>query len=163
MYALQGNTVNLTATPASGFNFDSWIVYKTGDVTTTVTVSGNSFTLPNYPVTVCAVFLAPAGGDVTVGSGTSTSQFIPTYNYYDYSLTQQIYTQAEVGEAGTITQIAFYVSANPSSRKIDIYMSHTTSSTITSWVAEASSHLVYSGTQTFVNNDWYTFTLNTPF
>ena len=166
MYALQGNTVNLTATPASGYNFNSWVVYKTGDVNTTVTVSGNSFTMPNYPVTVSAIFLAPAGGDVTIGSGTSTSQYIPTYNYYDYSLTQQIYTQAEVGEAGTITQIAFYVSANPDQRKLDIYMSHTSKSSFSStsdWVTQGTSYRVVHDYQTFSQTGWNVIPLDTPF
>ena len=165
-YALQGTTVNLTATPATGYNFNSWIVFKTGDVNTTVTVTDNSFTMPNYPVTVSAIFLAPQGGDVTVGSGTSTSQYIPTYNYYDYSLTQQIYTQAEVGEAGTITHIAFYVSSNPSSRKIDIYMSHTSKSSFSStsdWVSQSTSYRVVKDYQAFGQSGWNIIPLETPF
>ena len=52
LYALQGMTINLTATPAAGYEFGSWVVYKTGDPNTTVMVSNNSFTMPNYPVTV---------------------------------------------------------------------------------------------------------------
>jgi hypothetical protein len=86
--ALQGTTINLTATPASGYNFDSWIVYKTGDVNTTVTVNGNSFTMPNYPVTVSAIFSKPAGGEVTIGSGAGTDagSDLPTDVYYKYCL-----------------------------------------------------------------------------
>ena len=165
VYALQGTTINLTATPETGYVFNSWIVYKTGDVNTTVAVSGNSFTMPDYDVTVSGIFLVPQGGEVNVGSGSNTSAYLPSNVWYKYSTTQQIYTAAEVGDAGTITAVSFKYNGNSTSgaRTIDIYMSHTTSSTITSWVAEASSHLVYSGTQTFVNNDWYTFTLNTPF
>ena len=56
LYALQGTTINLTATPAEGFEFGSWVVCKTGDPNTTVTVNGNSFTMPNYSVTVSATF-----------------------------------------------------------------------------------------------------------
>ncbi len=165
VYALQGTTINLTATPETGYVFNSWIVYKTGDVNTTVAVSGDSFTMPDYDVTVSGIFLVPQGGEVNVGSGSNTSAYLPSNVWYKYSTTQQIYTTAEVGDAGTISAVSFKYNGNSTSgaRTIDIYMSHTTSSTITSWVAEASSHLVYSGTQTFVNNDWYTFTLNTPF
>ncbi len=165
VYALQGTTINLTATPETGYVFNSWIVYKTGDVNTTVAVSGDSFTMPDYDVTVSGIFLVPQGGEVNVGSGSNTSAYLPSNVWYKYSTTQQIYTASEVGDAGTITAVSFKYNGNSTSgaRTIDIYMSHTTSSTITSWVAEASSHLVYSGTQTFVNNDWYTFTLNTPF
>ena len=106
-----GTTVALTATPATGYVLDSWIVFKTDDVNTTVNVSGNSFIMPNYDVTVSAVFSKPQGGEVSVGSGTDTSngEYLPTTDYYKYSLTQQIYTKAEVGELGTITAISFYL------------------------------------------------------
>ena len=164
--ALQGTTINLTATPATGYNFESWIVYKTGDVNTTVTVTGNSFTMPNYPVTVSAIFLAPAGGDVTIGSGTSTNggNYLPTTDYYKYSLSQQIYTQSVLGEAGSITAISFYYSTATSSnpRNLVIYMTHTNNSTITSWQTQSSSNVVYSGTHTFTQG-WNTITLTTPF
>jgi len=165
VYALQGTTINLTATPETGYVFNSWIVYKTGDVNTTVAVSGDSFTMPDYDVTVSGIFLVPQGGEVNVGSGSNTSAYLPSNVWYKYSTTQQIYTAAEVGDAGTISAVSFKYNGNSTSgaRTIDIYMSHTTSSTITSWVTESSSHLVYSGTQTFVDNGWYTFTLNTPF
>ena len=165
-YALQGNTINLTATPANNYVFDSWVVYKTGDVNTTVTVTDNSFTMPNYPVTVSAIFNEVVTNDVSIGTGTSTNQYIPSYDYYDYSLTQQIYTQAEVGAAGTITKIAFYVSSNPISRTIDIYMSHTSKSNFSStsdWVSQGTSYRVVQGFETFGQTGWNVITLDTPF
>ena len=166
MYALQGNTVNLTATPATGYEFNSWVVYKTGDVSTTVTVNGNSFTMPNYPVTVSAIFLAPAGGDVTIGDnyGTTNGGYLPTHVWYKYSLTQQIYTAAELGSAGTITAISFYYNGSTSSgsRTIQVYLAHTTSATISSWMTQSSSNLVYSGSHEFTQG-WNTITLSTPF
>ena len=158
--------ITLTATPATGYVFDKWVVYKTGDASTTVNVSNNKFNLPAYDVTVVGIFTEPQGGDVTVGSGTSTSQYIPTYNYYDYSLTQQIYTKAEVGEAGTITHIAFYVSANASQRNIDIYMSHTSKSTFSStsdWVSQGTSYRVVQNYQAFGQTGWNVIPLSTPF
>ena len=165
-YALQGTTVNLTATPESGYIFDSWVVYKTGDVNTTVTVNGNSFIMPNYDVTVCAIFLVPQGGDISIGSGTATNNgnYLPTTDYYKYSLSQQIYTQSELGGAGSITAIRFYYSTSTSSntRILDIYMTHTNSSTITSWQSQSSNSLVFSGTHIFTQG-WNTITLDTPF
>ena len=167
LYALQGNTINLTATPASGYVFNSWVVYKTGDVNTTVTVNSNSFTMPSYPVTVSAVFLAPAGGDVTIGSGTNANSYLPTYTYYNYSLTQQIYTSAEVGDAGTITAVAFQVANSKSaSRSIDIYLSHTSNSSFSgtsAWVSQSTSYRVFSGSVDFTSSGWTTITLDTPF
>jgi hypothetical protein len=164
--ALQGTTINLTATPETGYNFESWIVFKTGDVNTTITVTDNSFTMPAYDVTVSAIFLAPQGGDVTIGSGTSTTggNYLPTTDYYKYSLSQQIYTQTELGGAGSITAISFYYNTSTSSnpRSLAIYMTHTSSSTITSWQTQSSSNIVYSGTHTFTQG-WNTITLTTPF
>ena len=165
-----GTTVNLTATPASGYAFDSWVVYKTDDVNTSVTVNGNSFTMPAYDVTVVGIFTASTNGDVTIGSGTSTSQYLPTYVWFNYSLSQQIYTAAEVNGAGTITAVSFYwygkSGSNTSSgaRNLKIYMSHTTNSDLSSaWIQESNNHLVYSGTQTFNTVGWHTITLDTPF
>ena len=165
--ALQGTTINLTATPETGYVLNSWIVYKTGDVNTTVTVSGDSFIMPAYDVTVSAVFLAQQIDDVTIGSGTSTSSYIPTYSWYKYSLTQQIYTSAEVGEAGSITAVAFKVSNSKSAtRNIDIYLSHTNNSSFSgtsAWIAQAMSYRVFSGEVTFNASGWTTIILDTQF
>ena len=56
--AAEGATVNLTATPASGYEFGTWDVYKTGESSTKVSVTNNSFTMPAYAVTVAASFVA---------------------------------------------------------------------------------------------------------
>lgn len=56
--AAEGATVTLTPTPATGYAFSAWDVYKTGDNTAKVTVSNNSFTMPAYGVTVSATFAA---------------------------------------------------------------------------------------------------------
>ena len=162
-----GSTITLTATPATGYNFDSWVVYKTGDATTTVTVSNNTFTMPAYDVTVVGVFLAPQGGDVTIGSGTNANSYLPTYTYYNYSLTQQIYTSAEMGDAGTITAVAFKVSnSKPATRTIDIYLSHTSNGSFSgtsAWVSQSTSNRVFSGSVDFASSGWTTITLDTPF
>ncbi len=48
-------TVNLTVVSEDDdYQFDEWVVYKTGDESTTVTVTNNSFTMPDYAVTVSA-------------------------------------------------------------------------------------------------------------
>ena len=165
--ASPGTTITLTATPATGYNLDSWLVFKTGDVTNTVTVSGNSFVLPAYDVTVVGIFKLPQDNDVTIGSGTSNSQNIPTYTAQKYSIAQQIYTSSEVGDAGRITKVAFKVSnSRTATRNIDVYLSHTSKSTFSNqsdWVAQTSTNKVFSGSVTFVASGWTTITLDTPF
>ena len=113
MYALQGMTINLTATPAEGYELGNWVVYKTGDTSTTVTVNGDSFTMPNYPVTVSANFvLGPK--DLTVYNGTGTNQYIPMYGYYfdAYTKSECIIPANQLTEmtGGTISAITFYPS-----------------------------------------------------
>ncbi len=168
-----GTTVTLTATPATGYVLNSWVVFKTGDVNTTVSVNGNSFTMPDYDVTVVGVFSAPQGGDVTIGSGNSTNSNVPTnissstFSPKYYSISQQIYTAAELGDAGTITKIAFKVSSsNTATRNIDVYLSHTAKDAFLSksdWVQQNTVNRVYSGNVTFVSSGWTTITLDTPF
>ena len=64
-----GGTVTLTATPNEDYLFDAWEVYKTGDPTTTVTVTSNAFTMPAYDVTVNATFAADSRPKVLYVTG----------------------------------------------------------------------------------------------
>ena len=114
LYALQGTTINLTATPAQGYEFGSWVVYKTSDPNTTVAVNNNSFTMPNYPVTVSANFvLGPT--ELTVYNGTATNQYIPMYGYYfdNYTKSEYIIPASQLTDmvGGTINAITFYPSS----------------------------------------------------
>ena len=165
--AVPGTTITLTATPETNYLLSSWIVYKTGDVREGVTVTGNSFVLPAFDVTVVGIFKMIKEADVAIGNGSSTNIYLPTYSYYKYSLTQQIYTAAEIGQAGTITKIAFKVSNSKStSRTVDVYLKHTTQSAFTSqtgWEIMRGSDKVYSGSVTFQASGWTTITLSTPF
>ena len=55
--ALEGSTVAISATPDPGYMVDTYSVYKTGNPSTTVSVSSNgTFTMPGYAVTVSASF-----------------------------------------------------------------------------------------------------------
>ncbi|MCQ2342778.1 MAG: InlB B-repeat-containing protein, partial [Paludibacteraceae bacterium] len=54
--AVEGENVALVAIPASGYMLDKWSVYKTDEEATKVTVTGNSFVMPAYAVTVSATF-----------------------------------------------------------------------------------------------------------
>ena len=105
--------------------------------------------------------------ETTIGSGTSTNAYLPTYAYYNYSLTEQIYTAAEIGQACTITAIAFKVSNSKSTtRALDLYMVHTTKTAFSGnsdWVSLSTSNKVFSGEVAFSASGWTTITLDTPF
>ena len=162
-----GTTITLTATPEADYFLSTWLVFKTGDVNTTVAVTNNQFVLPAYDVTVVGIFKMTQEAEIAIGSGASASSYLPTYAYYNYSLTQQIFTSSEIGQAGTITAIAFKVGNNKSTtRTVDVYLSHTTKSAFTSdadWVSQSTTYRVFSGSVTFASSDWTTITLNTPF
>ena len=107
-----------------------------------------------------------ADGIVTVGNATGTNSYLPTYSFYSYSLSEQIYTAAEIGTAGTIEAISFYNSGSSAyTRSISLYMLNTDKETFasaTDWVAVSSSNLVYSGSVTFAAGAWTTITLTNP-
>ena len=161
-----GATCTLVATPAAGYEFTKW----TKNGTQVSTNASYSFTVTGAASYV-AVFTQQEtpgpSGDVTIGSGSSTNAYIPTYAYYKYSLTEQIFTAAEIGQSGTITAISFKVSnAKSATRTLAVYLKHTTKTAFTSkkgWEAVSSSNLVYSGSVTFNASGWTTITLSTPF
>lgn len=62
-----GTSLTLSNEPSTGYSFSAWNVYKTGDQSTTVIVSNNSFTMPSYNTTVSATF-TKNNYDVTLGT-----------------------------------------------------------------------------------------------
>ena len=153
-----GESCTVTATPADGYMFTSWT--NNGSVVSTTaqyvfSVSGDMDLVANF-----------ASGVMIGDGGSSTSEFLPSYNYYNYSLTEQIYTSAEMGGTGIITSIAFYNEGAAKTRTYDFYMKNTTKSTFTGatdWITVTSSDKVFSGSVTMVAGDWTTITFSTPF
>ena len=101
-----------------------------------------------------------------IGEGTSTNTYLPTYIFYNYSLSEQIYTASEIGRSGDIYTIAFYNTGDARTRNIDIYMANTYKSSFSDasdWVAVGSSNKVFSGEVNFLSNEWTTIELTNPF
>ncbi|MBR0176054.1 MAG: fibronectin type III domain-containing protein, partial [Bacteroidales bacterium] len=87
--------------------------------------------------------------------GAVFSENLPTNSYYKYSLTQQIYTPADVDSINTdITGISFFNVGPEQTRNLDIYFVAVGDETMTEWAAVDSSNLVFSGEVTFASNDW---------
>lgn len=104
---------------------------------------------------------------LNVGTYTQNSYRLPVNTYYNYSLTYQIYTAAEVGSAKQITGLAFnYNGTNPVTSKTSctIYIGQTSLNTISAATAPACSTLtqVYQGSMNCVTG-WNTFNLEQPF
>jgi len=118
--------------------------------------------------------------DGTVGEFTSTtSEFTPIYNNYEYAITQFYYTAEEIDKAsGTIESIAFKTCNDqgqdndgndkyPYTRSIDIYMLNTSEynygvgGRMTKVVSEE--NLVFSGTVEFTVDSWIKIDLASGF
>ena len=108
-----------------------------------------------------------SASEIEIGSAEATNNYVPTYSLYNYSLTQQIYTAAEIGQAGQINSISFFNANKEKTRNIDLYLVHTTKSTFdgsNDWIAVSASDKVFGGEVTFTaEGDWTTITLDTPF
>ena len=151
-----GATTNITV----NVNVASSVTYGSA-ITFSYTLTADHFvTNGTYNTTAGIV-------ETAIGSGTSTSAYLPTYAYYNYSLAEQIYTATEIGQACTITAIAFKVSNSKSTtRALDLYMVHTTKTAFScnsDWVSLSTSNKVFSGEVTFSASGWTTITLDTPF
>ena len=108
---------------------------------------------------------------VTIGSGQSENDKFPLYTYYEYSISQQIYTADDLEQLAAgdvIKSIAFYVTNSASKqREFSIYLKNTTKDAFdsaTDYVSMDNADLVYSTTSgSFSATGWITFTLDTPF
>ncbi len=119
--------------------------------------------IQNYRANIRIAFVEPI---VEIGSGNVVRSDLPTNVNFNYSLTEQIYMEEEIGQAGDIYTIAFYNTSDAKTRNIDIYMRLTDQSTFSSgpnWTVVSPSNLVYSGDVTFLSGTWTTIELNNPF
>lgn len=108
------------------------------------------------------------GSDVIeIGSGTETSNLLPTDNYYKYSLTQQIYTKDEIGGSTTLESISFLnASDDERNRNLDIYLMHTSKEAFadgSDWIDCSGAQKVFSGEVLFFIDEWTTIVFDTPF
>ncbi|MCR5659885.1 MAG: DUF1566 domain-containing protein [Bacteroidales bacterium] len=155
-----GTICTLTATPNEGYLFLNWS--KNGEV-----VSYNT----SYTFTVTedaeleAVFMLLEG--TIIGSGETTNNYyLPSYSYYKYTLSQQIYTPDEIGATGCINSISFFNEGGTKTRNYDIYMVHTEKTVFdsnTDWITVSGADLVFSGEVTMTQGYLTTIVLDMPF
>ena len=154
-----GESCTVTATPAEGYYFVGWL--QDGEL---VEGAGASYTfIVNNDVSLVATF---AEGLMIGDGGSTTDQYLPSYSYYNYTLSQQIYTAEELGSAGLISSIAFFNGGTTKTRNYDVYLVSTTKSTFsgaTDWVTVTSDNLLYSGSVEMTANDWTTIEFSNPF
>lgn len=103
-----------------------------------------------------------------VGDSTSSSYSVPLYGYYNYSISQSLYTAEEMINVptGTITSLSYRNTYSyGSTRTIRILVGETTQTSLStsSFVEESALTEVFSGSLTIPANDWATITFATPF
>ena len=101
-----------------------------------------------------------------IGEGEATSNYLPSHSYYNYALTQQIYTASELGGSFTINSISFFNAGDTETRRYDVYLVHTSKSAFSSgtdWIPVYQADCVYSGLVTMRQGMWNTIVLDTPF
>ena len=124
-------------------------------------------------VILLAMFNLANALTVTVGAdATQTSSYLPIYTLYGYNYTQQIYTQAQINTAGSISKIRFFRQSGgafDNCRDWVIYMGHSTRSTFdstTDWEPVSNLTQVFEG-DTFAYfpeaGQWMEIPLDTPF
>ena len=153
-----GQTCTLTATPAEGYFFLNW----TQNGTAVSTAASYSFVVETDLDLVANFAVGTMIGD----GGTSTSVYLPSHSNWKYTLSQQIYTPVELGEAGLITGVAFYNAGTTKTRTCDFYMKATTKNTFsgsTDWEVVSEADKVFSGVVTMNAGEWTFVVLNNPF
>lgn len=104
----------------------------------------------------------------TVGSGTSSNYYSPFNNYYRNSTNECLYLASEIGGAGWIDTISYYVASASAfaCNELKIYMGTTTQTNLSSgWVGFDNLQCVYSRTGTTIGRStgWESYALDTPF
>ena len=153
-----GQTCTVTATPAEGYMFTNWT--NNGEVVSSM--PSYSF-IVNSDMNLVAHF---AEGTMIGDGGDATSVYLPSHSYYNYSLTEQIYTAEELGSAGVITSIAFFNGGEVKTRTYDFYMKNTEKTAFsgaTDWEVMTEEDKVFSGSVTMAAGEWTTIIFTNPF
>ena len=115
-------------------------------------------------VCVLGLFGSLRAQEITIGSGNASSYKSPINTGECNSISQQIYTAAEIGQAeGKISKIALkWASSVAETRNVAVYMQNTTQSSFGSWVPMSDGDKVYDG-EVNINSEWVEITFTTKF
>ena len=135
-----------------------------------VTLSGNdngNCVEPGSEITVTVS--GGVDGEVVVGSMESTDAYLPLLSCYNYNSSEQIYLPSEIGGAGYITSISFYMTSwVRNGTGIRLFMRNTNKNSFSStsdWVTMTNADLVASNVSfpSSSTTGWQTITLDQPF
>ncbi|MCL2042316.1 MAG: fibronectin type III domain-containing protein, partial [Bacteroidales bacterium] len=109
------------------------------------------------------------GNSVIIGTGSGTTADYPIAIWYNNSISQQIFTAAEIGGVGTIAEVSFqYIHAYEVTKPNQAYyLGYTTKDVFANtsdWIPLSNLTQVYAGNVTYSNADtWVSIELDTPF
>lgn len=106
---------------------------------------------------------------ISIGVQDGTTSYMPVYGLYEYSYSQQIVRQDEIGSTGEITSISFLYESGTTTNSTEwtIYLGHTEKTSYannTDWVASNDLEEVFSGTVTYPSEgDYMEIVFDDPF
>ncbi|MBQ6190697.1 MAG: choice-of-anchor J domain-containing protein [Bacteroidaceae bacterium] len=162
----------------NSINNTNWVVFQNFPLVK-VPTSGRSFAIygddePYDPTDILSYNLMDVGPLVnqiqingkTIGEPSISSNSLPTESSYPYAISEQIYTNFEMGGAGFIKNLSFYNIGDVAERYIDLYLVHTSKECFDGtddWLDVSPSDKVFSGKVNFKKEDWTTIGLRVPF
>ena len=153
-----GDICTVSVTPNEGYFFTGWKVNG-------VLVSNDLEY--SFAVTSDRDLVATFVHGLEIGEFTAYNTYLPSHSFYNYSLTQQIYTADEIkAAAGVINWIAFYNEGSEKTRTYDLYLKATEKTSFSSeadWVTVAETDKVFSGSVTMSKDKWTIINFTTPF
>ena len=165
-------------------NATKWQICVNDDEENLITVTSNPYTLTDlteevlYTAKVRAITADDGvsrwsekvkfypSAKINIGCGTYTDYHLPCFLNSVYSMSQQIYTAAEIGTAGTISSIDFYNAGSERSRNLDIYLVSSNKNNFESgsdWISVTAADKVFSGEIIFAQDAWTPIVLNTSY
>lgn len=106
---------------------------------------------------------ARAADVVTIGTA-NTPHTAPIMADANYALSQEVYTASEIQHvAGQIGAIAFNTDKGDLTRKLDIYITHTSQTSVDDFTAVTANDLCFSGEVYFKTGQWTVITLDKAF
>ena len=168
-YYYYGQPLTITATPNSGYVFNNLTKSYVNNSGNTLTETVSYLSPSDISLTETADYVAhfQQMDGIIIGEAAKTNENFPFGEYYNNSLTQQIYTAEELNtNACQISSFSFFNTQSSRNRVIDVYMVNTTKNTFdstTDWIAVTEADLVFSGSLSVTGYDWTTVFFNTPF
>jgi len=118
---------------------------------------------------LCVLFISlQAQNPITIGTESSTDFKLPVFCEQNYSYSQSIYLKSEIGEAITISKIAFQYTGQNWTQNLKIYLGNTAKNEFISaypnrdWVPLSSLTEVFNGSVT-ASAGWVEIILSAPF